>query len=626
MRHTCLSLTAVIALVAGEAPPPAIILTAPDAGRSAERLLAGPYGKIWQQPAVQKLRTELTALPGADPAWMGMVERVREVRFELAMPTGKAMAGTKPEPIPRLALRLPAGQDPAVPTGSAMRREGDWLLLGAEGSALAVPAAHGPAEADLSVGIDLAAFAVLMPEADAATYRKVLGILGFGRIDIRAEAFPGGVREQALVAGCKLPLRAADTAALAGFPVRPIGILAVGIDGKALLRQVHAIADQTGGSGGLQRGDAEMKAALGIGLDDLLAGFDGTVVIASTPGVPFPGMTLSVPANAATDALVSALFERLEPGSGVRVLAQAKTQAIMIPLPPNIPLPVVVRRSATSWVVSTDQLLIDTLCADKPAPFPVEQVWPKSAGAVGLAWGDTRAQVQTLIGVLPMAMARVRDPEAKKWATLVQGALVAALPHLQPSVLVARNRPDGLHVAGENGLIADVMPVSVLAGMMLPAINLVRENAQRTKAASNMRGITVSAIAYTMDFDGRYPLNLAELQKWSDGDLTDEMLRCPGRPEIAQPFLYVRPVPSAKAMQPVIVQDPACNRGAGSLVCYADGHIAYIKGAEAQALWVEAKRLAILPQAALMNGGIKPSDWTTVPELKAKAPAASPEF
>lgn len=607
LRHLCLSLTITAMLGAGEAAPPAVILNLPDLVRTAERLAAGPYGRIWQQPAVQKLRAELAVLPGADPAWMALPGRVREARFTLTMPT----PGPEAEPAPCLALRLPAGQDPAAPSGAVARREGDWWMLGKEGGALALPAAVKTAEADLSLSIDPAAFAAAMPAASVATYGKVLAILGLGRIDIRAEAFPGGVREEALIAGCKLPLRQVDAAALAGFPDKPLAMAAVGIDGAALRALVHAIAEQTGGAADLQRGDAAMQAAIGLKLDDLLTGLDGSVVFASTPGIPFPGMTLSVPARTATDALVTALCERLQPGSGAKLVAEARTQAVLLPLPPNVPLPVSLRRSATRWILSTDQLLIEALAVDAPAPFPLATLWPQADGAVGLAWGDTRVQVQTLVGVLPMGMAAIREPEAKKWASLVQGVLVAALPHLPPSVLVMRSTTDGLRFDGQNGLVADVGPMAILAGMALPAISMVRDSARRANAGSNMRQIAMTMISYGVDNDGRWPESLEATKTYAEGDLVDKVFQSPGHPEIEHPFLYVRPVADAKSTQPVLIQDPACNRGKGSMVCYADGHVAYVKGATALAMWAEAKRLAVLPKATLKDGGIEGSDWTT---------------
>jgi hypothetical protein len=285
------------------------------------------------------------------------------------------------------------------------------------------------------------------------------------------------------------------------------------------------------------------------------------------------------------------------------------------------------RRTATRWILSTDQTLLMDLGQDQPAPFPLAATWPAATGAVGLAWGDTKAQVQMIAGFLPMALAQVREADMRRRIGLVQQALFAALPHLRPSSMVATVDAKGLRIDGENGVITDIMPLSIGAGMALPAIALVRESARKANAGSNMRQIAITMIAYGSENDGRWPKDLAETRTWADGELADKIFQSPGHPEIAEPFLYVRPDIKAKAIQPVLVQDPACNRGKGSVVCYADGHIGFVKGT---GLWLEAKRLAALPKAAVKEQGIEMADWavdteTGLPKDGKPATAAEPK-
>jgi hypothetical protein len=620
MRHLSACVLLACSLTAGEAVPPIISITAPDLARSAQRLSAGPYGAIWRLPALQQLRNELGTMPGADPVWLGLIERVLEARAELRL-RPYASGG---DPLPCLALRLPAGQDPKIPEGAEANRIGDWWTLGDKGDVLAVPSpTSGLATADLRMVIDLPAIAGSMSPASTAPYLAALSVLGLSRIEADATAVPEGVREQLRLTGAKLPLRAVDPSALGGFPAKPVGIAAIGIDGKALVRTVHAIAVAVGGEADLARGDAPMQAQLGIGLDELLESFDGTVVFATTPGSPFPGMTLSLPANAQSDRLVAGLLT-LNSQDGARLVADARTQPVAVPLPKGIPMMLSMRRTATRWVLSTDQMLLIDLSQDRPAPFPVTETWPKAAGAVGLAWGDTKAQVQMMAGFLPMALMQVREADMRRRIGLVQQALFAALPHLRPSSMIAVVDAKGLRIDGDNGIITDIMPLSIGAGMALPAISMVRESARRANAGSNMRQIALGLIAYSSENDGRFPADLAELQKWSDGELVDKLFQSPGHPEIKAPFLYIRPDPRAKATQPILVQDPACNRGKGSVVCYADGHVAFVKDV---GLWAEAQRLAALPKAAVKEQGIETSDWTVdtetgLPNGTRAAPAA----
>ena len=624
MRHASVCFLVACSLTAGEAAPPIVSITAPDLARSAQRLSAGPYGAIWRLPAVQQLRSDLGTLPDADPVWLGLIDRALEARAELSV-RPHAAGG---DPLPRLALRLPAGQDPKAPDGAEAKRVGDWWLMGDKGDVLVVPPpTPGPASADFRVVVHLPAIAEGMPPASAAPYLAVLGILGLSRIEAEATAVPEGMREQLRLAGARLPLRAVDPAALAGFPAKPVGIAAIGIDGKALVRTVHAIAIAVDGEVELARGEEQMRAQLGLGLDDLLESFDGTTVFATTPGSPFPGMTLSLPANAQSDRLVAGLLT-LNSQDGATMVAEARTQPVSVTLPKGTPVMLSMRRTASRWILSTDQMLLIDLTQDKPTPFPVAETWPKAAGATGLAWRDTKAQVQMIASFLPMALMQVREPDMRRRIGLAQQALFAALPHLRPSSMVAVVDAQGLRIDGENGLITDIMPLSIGAGMALPAISMMRESARRANAGSNMRQIALGLISYSCDYDGRFPADLAEVQKWSDGELVDKIFQSPGHPEITAPFLYIRPNPRAKATQPILVQDPACNRGKGSMVCYADGHVAYVKGV---ALWAEAKRLAVLPKASAKEEGIETTDWagidteTGVPKAVKPAPAQAPQ-
>ncbi len=611
-------------LTASEAVPPIVSLTVPDLPRSAQRLSAGPYGAIWRLPAVQQLRNELGTLPDADPVWLGLIDRVLEARAELTLRPHEQGG----DPLPRLVLRLPPGQDPKTPDGAEAKRIGDWWLMGDKGDALAIPApTAGPATADLRLAIDLPAIAGSMPTASTASYLAVLGVLGLSRIEAEATAVPEGMREQIRVFGAKLPLRAIDPAALAGFPAKPVGIAAVGIDGKALVRMVRAIASAGGGEAELARSDASLRNMMGLGLDELLESFDGTTVFATTPGVPVPGMTLSLPASAKNDLLVAGLLKMLTRQDGAKLVADARSRPVAVPLPPGTPVMLSLRRTATRWIVGTDQIVLMDLEQDKPAPFPIAETWPKSAGAVGLAWGDTKAQVQMIAGFLPMALMQVREADMRRRIGLAQQALFAALPHLRPSSMVAVVDAGGLRIDGENGIITDIMPLSFGAGLALPAISMARESARKANASSNMRQINLAMIAYGSENDGQWPKDLAEIKAWSDGDLVDKIFQSPGHPEIAEPFLYVRPDFKAKATQPVLVQDPACNRGKGSLVTYADGHVGFVKGT---GLWLEAKRLAALPKATVKEQGIAAADWavdteTGLPKGVEPPPAAEPK-
>lgn len=587
------------ALAAGEAAQPVIAtIELPDLERSAQRLATGPYGAIWAMPQMQAMRGALAG--AADPevaAWVGLLGRVTALRGRLAGPPGG-----EGEPDLALAMRVPAGgAEPAVSGQMQLRRDGEWLVLAPAEGAAAVPPAGAAGPADLRLEVDLQAIGAAMRPQDAKPYLAVIAALGLGRIIGTATADAQGLMQEVTMPGSRLPLAAVDPAALAGLPPKPIGVGAIGIDGAALVATVRAVAAAVGED--MTRADRAAVADFGLGLDALLAGLGGTWAFATTEGMPMPGMTLVAPATPATDALATWLIAQLPGADAPALAAAARSAATVLPSPRGAPVVLQVRRTATRWILTTDMLVMPQLEAERPAPFPVAATWPGATGAVALAWSDAARQAQILAGVLPMAAMAMPDPEAKRWFGLAQQALAAAAPRLPVATLVATQQ-GGLRVRGRNGLVMDVMPLSVAAGMALPAISMVRESARKANAASNMRQIVMAAIVYGTDNDGRWPKDLAELKKWSDGELVDKLFQSPGHPEIAEPFLYVRPHVQAKAMQPVLVQDPACNRGRGSNVCYADGHVGFVKGV---ALWAEAQRLAALPKAAAE--GIEMADW-----------------
>lgn len=70
-------------------------------------------------------------------------------------------------------------------------------------------------------------------------------------------------------------------------------------------------------------------------------------------------------------------------------------------------------------------------------------------------------------------------------------------------------------------LLVVVSIIAVLAGMLLPAIGLVRESAKATSCASNLRQIGIAQVAYASDWDG----TLAPASIWFPNGSTPQMHR-----------------------------------------------------------------------------------------------------
>lgn len=137
-----------------------------------------------------------------------------------------------------------------------------------------------------------------------------------------------------------------------------------------------------------------------------------------------------------------------------------------------------------------------------------------------------------------------------------------------------------------NGPLGLLAPLTILAGGALPDALAVIDGLQRRTAESHLRAILGAFRDHAKANDGLWPRDLKSLQAWSQS-LPAEVFSAPGRPDIAAPLFYHLPADASDAGRPVLIQNPASNRGAGSLVGYLDGRIEFIAGRE---LWDAALR------------------------------------
>jgi len=66
-------------------------------------------------------------------------------------------------------------------------------------------------------------------------------------------------------------------------------------------------------------------------------------------------------------------------------------------------------------------------------------------------------------------------------------------------------------------LLVVIAVIAVLIGILLPALSKARRAGATTKCASNMRQIVVSLVAYSSDFDMKYPPNLDRIRDTETG-------------------------------------------------------------------------------------------------------------
>lgn len=146
--------------------------------------------------------------------------------------------------------------------------------------------------------------------------------------------------------------------------------------------------------------------------------------------------------------------------------------------------------------------------------------------------------------------------------------------------------------------------LAVAAGAVLP-LHSVRRTPCGPSLGRNMNLIVSCMHAYAAELPtGSWPPDEQTLIAWSDGDVSEQLFMDPRDPDLTPAMLYVRPIPTARTSQPVLISNPRCTVGNAFLVAYADGHIERTKDLS---LWHTAQRLARSPKA--LAEGISPEDW-----------------
>ena len=173
-------------------------------------------------------------------------------------------------------------------------------------------------------------------------------------------------------------------------------------------------------------------------------------------------------------------------------------------------------------------------------------------------------------------------------------------------------------------LLVVISIIAILAGMLLPAISLVRESARKANCGSNQRQIALAMVAYGSENDGVWPFaygnaatsgaidavgvtataTLSFVSLWSDGELVAKLFACPsnstvkptaaviegtpaGAPHTALPtgwtvattgFAYDPSVPAnAKATRVIMADRPVntseTNHQKVAIAVFGDGHV-----------------------------------------------------
>lgn len=620
-------------LIAAEPAPVLAELVIPNGVALAAAWDASPYGVVWNAPALASVRQRLATSRATMVAEIGLdplIVLAQSGTIQLAL-VGPDLSGDQPPWVLTIAAGTSteawftalAAKGTINADGSATL-ESDWILR-REGSRLVLcsrPDVAKPAEpaADrthhLTMRVDGPALTKAMiaskitkgdaRPADVAMVQRCFASILAGTADLT----PTGLTLDGTATPAPAGMAALDRAALDRLPTTALEVAAIGINGKRLWSEViapiveRARLDGTNPEAGLK------EFGIDLPLAEVVNGLGGTWSLAVGQGMPIPTMTIFSPSSPAIDQFAKAMLTK----AGVGV-PEAGTDA-MIPLPMPVPVSLTIAHDARGWILTTDPSGAAALLAGTgwlTSPLGTVAAAKLTPTTCGLSVCDTKAQLRMIGSLMGIGVASAKDltPQEKQAILAIPGQLAAKAT---PGWWTITDDGKQWHVASEGlgiGFTSSSLPV--MAGMLLPAITMVRTSARRTNSSNNMRQIGLAAMVYCNDNDDQWPTDLVMVKEFAGGDLPDKIFRSSGDPTHPAPYLYIRPSTMLKANQPVLIEDPACWKGKGCNVVYADGHVKWHDKADAPILWAEGRRLAALPYA--VTTGITWDDWSAMHAL-----------
>lgn len=584
-----LTLLAVGGLTAGE---PTIQVLVPDATRLQRHLEGGVWATVVGGPQV-----EAWLAAGQDEShWRAGWRGAGQLRIAIERPI---LHGG----IPAGAMTVAATAAAAAPTASLplrVRRDGAWMVGGLASTEQALPgqpvlsAAAG--NEDLALVMRMQAMRGFLAAEVGGGYEAVCKAWSLDGVQILLN-LTAGQGESLIAERAVLPLRPVDPVALAGLPAGLAAVAAFGLDGTTFASQAAAMTQMLGRDAVVLSADCE--ARLGMPLEGVAGLLDGTVVLALAGTPAAPQLLCSMPAGPAVE---KALLHWLnsahpEPDDGVAAAAIATLATAL-----EQPAPIsglgrgswFIKRTADRLWLATDAQLL-AACGVDGEPYPVDERWPGSAGAVLLAHWDAGASARILARALP---------SQGRWAGLRPVLEATSSP---PGHLIVRQDASGLQVAGRDALTW-LVPLGAAAVATAPGLAADRIRAIDRAATQRMQRILQRCISFNKSVSGHWPRDIEDLRTWAK-DLTADDFAAPGRPDITLAYRYVPPAAGAPADQPVLVQDPAGRDGQGGLVGFADGRVEYRPG---MLFWQEAVRLQALP--GIRETGVEAGQWATMPK------------
>jgi hypothetical protein len=504
---------------------------APDLGRTITRVEQGMWGKTWNDPALAGWRAQAASAAAEAKAELGMdvlaiLRSAKDGRIVLDRLEAK---DGKPDAAFQGQIRMGAAADTvwaaltkavkaaktseAVPGADAVitaenngdlaatfARFKDVIAVGHPAAGLAVRPVSA-LDADITVRLDQARLQAAMQQIQAednpAIAKAGADLMArhpelFTELVWTMTAVPEGFHER-IVSGANPAAIPVDRAVLDRLPANTLAVLAAGVDGaKAwdlfapyVLDLITGTINQKGGEestpdGLLSQADAFLQMqGLEFGVKAMVSGMRGTVVLAVTPSMPFPAVTLAVPRSPGIDALVRWALGQ----AGLEAPADGTPLPISLP---NVPVAPTLIADKGHWLISTDGLVANAWASGEPGGFATGKAGaealkraPADASVIGAS--DTPAVLRTIAGFL--ALAPIQDRKQKQQLMTAMNKLAG---NAATGWLWSRSGTDKSE-AELRGIAGSIALPAVIAAIAIPNLMESRTTAERAAAAATLK-------------------------------------------------------------------------------------------------------------------------------------------
>lgn len=513
MRPASLVLVLLGAAAAAEEAP-LLSASLPDLTASRERFAASPYGALWNDPGLDRVRAELLGQLAAHVVQASGVDLL-----ELMSGASGAELVLDPPPPgadgPSLLLQV-RGTEAAAALGPPLRRLApvvapgteapagvligdDHVVLGLRRTPRTLPA---PAvDHDLHLAWEPAALVARLRAQDApgrpALVDLVEDLLPRGRLAIDLD--PAGLVQRLELDGEPAGLAAVDRSLLVGLPADAYGVVAIGLDGGAwwtahreavLAAAAHELP---GANGDPAIAESQIEALLqgfGVpgGLGALLGDLQGTALLVIGNGALLPSLALAVPRGPSVDQVVSmglGFAGMMAPPAGeLRFLTVRNPRGRGM-----IGTGLAYGRDEGHWWITTDPVFLADRFASRGGGWNASTAGAAALAAAGdgaqvVAGFDSRRGLRLLPAVAGFAgslFAEGRHVEA-----LSQAALRVAVT-AEPDVAAAETGDDGRWRLTMRGPIGGMPQTAIVAAILIPNLLESRVGSNEAAAAATLR-------------------------------------------------------------------------------------------------------------------------------------------